>query len=95
MFLFFVALIIQALIEREVRNKMNEEGREALVIYPEERAAAHPTTNKMLDRFEPLSTYALMEDDRVVEEFKDDLTDTQKLLLSYLDLSEKDYWSAI
>ena len=49
----------------------------------------------MLDRFEPLSTYALMEDDRVVEEFKDDLTDTQKLLLSYLDLSEEDYWSAI
>jgi len=93
MFLFFTALIIQALIEREVRKKMNEEGRKTLVIYPEEREAAHPTTNKMLERFEPLSTYSLIEDDRVVEEFKDDLTDTQKVLLSYLDISEKEYWS--
>ncbi len=95
MFLFFVALIIQALIEREVRKKMNEEGRKALVIYPEEREAAHPTTNKMLERFESLSTYSLIEDDRVVEEFKDDLTDTQKVLLSYLDISAEEYWSAV
>jgi transposase len=95
LFLFFLALMIQALTEREVRKKMNEEGRRALAVYPEERAAAHPTTNKMLERFELLSTYALMEDDRVVEEFKDDLTDTQKLLLSYLQISEEEYWSAI
>jgi len=95
MFLFFVALIIQALIEREVRKKMNEEGRKALNIYPEEREAAHPTTNKMLDRFEPLSTYSLIENEQVVEEFKDDLTEMQKLLLSYLDISEEEYWSAI
>ncbi len=95
MFLFFVALIIQALIEREVRKRMNEEGRRVLHVYPEEREAAHPTTNKILDRFEPLSTYSLLEDDRVVEEFKDDLTDTQKLLLNYLDISEQEYWSAI
>ncbi len=73
---------------------MNEEGRRVLHVYPEEREAAHPTTNKILDRFEPLSTYRLIEDDRVVEEFKDDLTDTQKLLLNYLDLSEQEYWSA-
>jgi transposase len=95
MFLFFVALIVQALIEREVRKKMTQEGRKALHIYPEERAAAHPTTNKMLERFEPLSTYSLIEDEQVVEEFKDDLTETQKLLLSYLNISEEEYWSAI
>ncbi len=95
MFLFFVALIIQALIEREVRKEMNDEGRNALPIYPEEREAAHPTTNKMLERFEPMSTYSLMENEQVVEQFKDDLTETQKLLLSYLDISEEEYWSAI
>ncbi len=74
---------------------MNEEGRKTLVIYPEEREAADPTTNKMLERFEPLSTYSLIEDDRVVEEFKDDLADTQKVLLSYLDISAEEYWSAV
>jgi len=49
----------------------------------------------MLERFAPLSTYSLIEGDRVVEEFKDELTDTQRLLLSYLDIPEQAYWSAI
>lgn len=95
MFLFFVALILQALIEREVRKKMNEEGRRALHIYPEEREAVHPTTNKILEHFEPISTYSILEGENIVEEFKDDLTDTQKLLLSYIGIPEEEYWSAI
>ena len=48
---FLVVLITQALIEPWVGKEMNNESRKALVIYPEERAAVHPTTNKMLTRF--------------------------------------------
>ena len=61
MFLFFIALTIQALIEREVRNKMTKEGLASLNVYPEEREAVHPTTNKIFDRVEPLSTYSILE----------------------------------
>ena len=55
------------------------------------RVCVGSTANKMLECFEPLSTYTLIEDDRVVEESKDDLTDTQELLLRYLGISEREY----
>ncbi len=92
MFLFFIALTIQALIEREVRNKMTEEGLASLNVYPEEREAVHPTTSKIFDRVEPLSTYSILENECIVEEFNDHFTETQRLILSCLDIPEKDYW---
>jgi transposase len=94
MFLFFIALTIQALIEREVRNKMTEEGLASLNVYPEEREAVHPTTKKIFDRVEPLSTYSILEDEYIVEEFNDHLTETQRLILSCLDIPEKEYWDS-
>ena len=95
LFLFFIALVIQSLIEREVRNRMDAEGQNALAIYPEDRDAPRPTTSKIFDRFERLSTYSVMENERIVEEFKDELTDTQKIILRYLDIQEPNVWSSI
>ncbi len=94
MFLFFIALVIQSLLEREVRNKMDDEGQTSLAIYPEERDASRPTTSKIFDRFEHLSTYSIVESECVVEEFKDELTDTQKTILSYLGIAESNVWSS-
>ncbi len=91
---FFIALIIQALIEREVRTKMSDDGVSGLLIYPEQREASRPTTNKIIDVFDPVSTYSIIENDQVVEEFRDELTDTQKLILEYLEIPESDYWSS-
>ncbi len=59
MFLFFIALMIQAIIEREVRLKMEEKNIPALPVYPEHRIAYHPTTAKIFDRFDGLSLYKL------------------------------------
>ena len=95
MFLFFVALVIQSLIEREIRNRMEDQGKTSLPIYPEDRDAPRPTTSKIFDRFEPLATYSIMENERVVERFKDDLTDTQKTILGYLNIDESNVWSSI
>jgi transposase len=92
LFVFFIALVIQALIEREVRSKMREEGIRALLIYPEKREAEQPTTNKIIDLFEAVSTYSIYEGDCIVEEFRDELSDTQKTILKYLDINESDYW---
>jgi transposase len=94
LFVFFIALIIQALIEREVRTKMGVHGVSGLLIYPEEREASRPTTNKIIDVFEPVSTYSIIENGQVVEEFKDELTDTHKTILEYLDISESDFWTS-
>ena len=94
MFGLFIALVIQALIEREVRNKMQERKIETIRVYPEQREANHPTTSKIIDRFENICTYKIMEDSKVVETFKDRLNDDQKLILSLLDIEEDEYWKS-
>jgi len=91
-FLFFIALMLQALLEREVRNTMATQRIKSIPLYPEEREASRPTTNKILNLFERVSTYAIVEHDRVVEEFKDELTDTQRAVLRCLAISEENYW---
>lgn len=55
LFLFFMALMIQALIEREIRAKMLADGIESLDIYPEERESKFPTANSVLGAFENIS----------------------------------------
>ncbi len=94
MFGFFIALIIQALIEREVRNKMKEQKIEKIRVYPEQREAKYPTTSKILDRFENIFTYKILEDSKVVETFKDSLNEDQKLILDLLNIEEIKYWKS-
>ncbi|MCP4258016.1 MAG: IS1634 family transposase [Planctomycetes bacterium] len=92
MFAFFIALMIQALLEREVRQKMKEQRIKALKVYPEEREARCPTTSRVLNIFDSISTYQITENSRVVEEYKDDLNDTQKLILEFLNITQNRYW---
>lgn len=95
MLLFFLALILQAVIEREVRQQMNASKIKALSIYPEHRLAYHPTTAKIFDRFHDISTYQIKKNDRVVEEYHDDLTELQKEILALLGMTEQDYWHGV
>ena len=92
MFVFFLALMLQAVIERQVRQRMQADGLDAIPIYPERRQASHPTTTKIVDRFYDVSTYELTEGNQVLETFKDELTETQKELLSLLQMREHQYW---
>jgi len=94
MFGFFIALAVQALIEREVRNKMKERKIETIIVYPEQREAIHPTTCKILDRFDNICTYKVMENSQVVETFRDSLNDDQKLILSLLNIGENEFWKS-
>ncbi len=94
MFGFFIALAVQALIEREVRNKMKEQKIEKIRVYPEQREASHPTTCKIIDRFDSICTYKIMENSKVVETFKDSLNEDQKLILGLLNIEEDEYWKS-
>ena len=94
MFGFFIALVVQALIEREVRNKMKEQKIEKIRVYPEQREASHPTTGKILDRFDNICTYKIMENSQVVETFSDSLNEDQKLILSLLNIEQDKYWKS-
>ena len=92
MFLFFMALILQATVERLVRRKMKARCVEAAPVYPEHRRASHPTTTKIIDRFHDVSTYTLLEGETVRQRFRDSLTPQQQELLSLLDIGEQTYW---
>ena len=94
MFGFFIALVVQALLEREVRNKMKEHKIEKIRVYPEQREAYRPTTSKIIDRFENISTYKIIENSKIVETFKDSLNDDQKIILSLLNIEENKYWNS-
>ena len=91
MFAFFIALMIQALIERQVRNQMADRNIPAIALYPEDRDASHPTTTKIMGIFADVSTYRLSSS-RKIKNFRDDLTEVQRTLLSFLDISEDTYW---
>jgi transposase len=92
MFLFFMALLIQALLERELRKKLAERGAPPLKLYPEDRDAPHPTTSQLFKTFERLSTYAIIEDGRLCEEHHDQLNETHRQVLSLLDITELNFW---
>ena len=92
MFLFFMALILQAVMEREVRQTMGEESIDAIPVYPEDRLAHHPTTARIIDRFHDLSLYRLQQDDKLVKQYQDELTPLQRRVLNLLGMSESGYW---
>ena len=94
MFPFFIALMIQALIERCLRNKIKDNKIDGLEVYPEDRKTPYPTTSKVLNLFEGISTYTITQGSKTVEEFKDELTDTQKTILNFLEISEEQYWKS-
>ena len=95
MLLFFLALILQAVIEREVRRKMRASNIDALSIYPEHRLAYHPTTAKIFERFQDISNYRVVEGNQVIKVYRDEITDLHKEILALLGMTEKSYWQKV
>ena len=90
MFLFFLALILQAALEREVRLKMKKDKIDALPVYPEHRIAYHPTTAQIFDRFHDLSIYKLRDGENVIKEYRDPLSPLHQQILKLLGIQH--YW---
>jgi transposase len=95
MLLFFLALILQAVIERDVRQNMRASNIDALSIYPEHRLAYHPTTAKIFERFKDISNYRVVEGDQVIKVYRDEITDLHKEILALLGMTEKSYWQKV
>ena len=54
LFLYFIAITLHALLERQVREAMKARGIRSIPLYPEERACRAPTADKLLGLFENL-----------------------------------------
>jgi len=95
MFAFFVALMVQALLERHLRQRLAQHKAPPLKLYPEDREAPHPTTSQLLKTFEGLSTYTILQDGQPVEEYHDQLSETHRTVLALMDMTEEQFWTTI
>jgi len=78
---YFLALVTQALIEREVRRSMAEQGIDALPLYPEGRPCRRPCARRILDLFENVQRHELREERRAPEVFVTELSSIQRKVL--------------
>jgi transposase len=91
MYLEFIAQIIAALIERELRKQMVEKNIELLCSLPEGRPSKTPTIEQVLRLFENQSRHALYDGDRLIKQFADPLTPVQSQILQLLKISATIY----
>jgi len=86
--LYFLALLVQALIERELRLAMKREHIDELPLYPEQRQCRRPTTEQILRLFSLAERHKLIEGAHTVQVFDVPLTDLQRQVLTLLGVSE-------
>jgi transposase len=87
--LHFVALLVHALLEREVRRAMGRRGITELPLYPEDRDCKAPSTDRILETFAPLQRHLLCKAGRLIQRFEPELTDLQRQLLGLLGISPR------
>ncbi len=81
---YFLALLLEALLERELRQAMQRKEIDSLPLYPEGRACRRPTTRRVLDLFEPIQRHALTRGKRPAEVLVTDLPHIQRRVLNLL-----------
>ncbi len=86
-FIYFLALLIQSLIERELRQAMAKSEILDLPLYPEERKTRHPTAEQVFRLFSHTQRHVLVENDIQTHTFEPELTDLQRHILGLLTVS--------
>ena len=86
----FLAMTLDALIERALRQGMKREGLEALPILPEGRMTKTPTTARLLEIFSDVSWYEFEQGGEIVT-FPIQLSQLQKQLLRLLEIDQSAY----
>ena len=88
---YFFALLLEALLERELRQAMQRKEIESLPLYPEGRACRWPTSRRVLDLFEPVQRHTLTHDKQPAAVLVTELTRVQRRLLTLLGMPPKHY----
>jgi transposase len=87
--LYFLGLLIQALIERELRRAMQKKKIPQLPLYPEERKCRRPTTEQVLRLFSLAELHVLLRRGKPVQVFHPTLTQTQAKVLDLLGVPQR------
>ena len=90
---YFLALLVQALVERELRRGMKRAGVADLPLYPEERACHAPTAEQIFRLFSLPARTTLVEENREVRVFDPELSELQRLVLQLMGAPASAYLS--
>jgi transposase len=95
---YFLVLLVQTLLERELRRAMAHANLPSLPLYPEGRACTRPTTQKIIELFEPIQRHAVLRatdsgsgDDQEPLILITTLTPVQRKIVQLLGLTPADY----
>src|SRR3990172_2963444 len=89
--LYFLALLVQALLERELRRGMKRAGVKELAIYPEERPSRKPTTQQVFRLFSLPTRTVLVLAGKTVRVLPPELTGLQREVLRLMNVPATTY----
>jgi transposase len=85
---YFFVLLVEALLERELRRAMARAELASLPLYPEGRACRRPTARRVIDLFEEVQCHELTVADQPAVSFTTELTPLQRKVLRLLGMSK-------
>ncbi|MEW6747035.1 MAG: hypothetical protein AB1486_30230 [Planctomycetota bacterium] len=88
---FYLALLVCALIERELRKAMRRQKLKSLPLYPEARDCQTPSATRVLDLFDNIQKHTLCNEKGGAKVFRTDLSEAQRQVLRFLGISEEVY----
>lgn len=88
----FLAMLTEALLEREIRTTMKTQGLAGIPLYPELRNCPAPSAPRILEIFDDLARHQLINaNDEVAQTFQPQLTDLQQQVLDLLHIPASVY----
>lgn len=88
---YFLVLLLQTLMERELRLAMKDHELESLPLYPEGRACRHPTARRVIDIMQPLSRHKIVTDEGDALDLYTDAIPVQRQLMKLYGLAASSY----
>ena len=91
LFIFFIAMLIEALIERSVRLSMRNMKIESIPIYHERKECESPTADRLLSIFSNVQFHMLLNHGKVDEVFQPELSGIQGKILKMMEIDPEKY----
>jgi transposase len=88
---YFFALLVQTLLERELRQAMAKAGEATLPLYPEARPCARPTTHRLIEVFSSIQRHEVRLGEGEAQVMVTKLTKTQRTIIRLLGLDPRTY----
>jgi transposase len=88
---YFFALLVQTLLERELRQAMERAGEASLPLYPEARPCARPTTHRLIEVFSSIQRHEVRVGGGETQVMVTKLTPTQRSIVRLMGLDPRTY----